>query len=160
MRSAEEHASFQSCVATSKPINVPGRMDTAGSEPRSDPMLTGELKDGVDYTRQSIIAVGGRQCRIERVQMSEDGSTVTAFCKHDEDQMHGREYCAVVVEPAVGADVELVCEVVGAAPMVMQSAMVFMPMGPPDFEQRPEGELQSLGSGPVTLDGAEVGGTN
>jgi hypothetical protein len=132
VRSAEEHAAFKKCVADQEPIYVPGRMATSGTKPRSDPMLTGGLKDGVDYATQSIIAVGGKQCNIERAELSADGSVVTVFCKSDSSQTHGREYSAVVVEPAIPTSVTRIeTEMIGGGSptMVMQSAMMDMPLG-------------------------------
>jgi len=99
-------------------------MAIEGWRDRTDPLTTGELKDGVDFVASSIIVVGGRCCDIEMVTTDDSGS-ISITCAHNPSVHHGRAYSAVVVSPPVpdGAEVT-VCGLEGAPASVHAHAMV------------------------------------
>jgi hypothetical protein len=135
VRDKESLAAAKACVADRTPVYAEGRMALEGWKDRSDPLLDGAIASGVDFDTQSIVIVGGKQCKILSAAVRDGVCLVTA--ERDLSQTHGREYCAVVVSPPVPADCSLEVEIpgedFGASVFMEQRAMV---AGPMVFEQR------------------------
>ncbi|KAA0157160.1 hypothetical protein FNF29_00512 [Cafeteria roenbergensis] len=111
VRSREDLAAAKACVSTREPIYASGRMAVEGYRDRSDPLLDGDLKDGVDFSTRSIVIVGGEQCNVSAVAVR--GEELVVTCESDETQRHGREYSAAVVVPALPSGLSM--RVVGLA---------------------------------------------